>query len=247
LTTSGLDVVDFEDIIEYEIEDDPMVYAEFVTMVLCKLCGKITKDSDTFRQHFVIHLNVTTAITKSVELFKYQCSVCAQQFNNKKPLREHMKIHCDRIKNVESTTAELQITGKRVRKLRKDPNCVNPDDILEPEDQILEIESKQKQNEYRKPMPLKVLKAKLKKRFIHKCTLKGCFYKFKTTDNRDQHLKAHASSDVDKVREFRCSECSEEFKKWRNCSNHYWRQHKIDLDMLKCPLCDYKSSLSSKW
>lgn len=60
------------------------------------------------------------------------------------------------------------------------------------------------------------------------------------------HIRCHINDNNAAVREFRCTECGIEHKKWRDCTKHMWKQHQIDIDLLKCPLCDYKSVIAGK-
>lgn len=122
------------------------------------------------------------------------------------------------------------------------------------------------EEEWLKPISLKALKKKLKKTFtfrwvfkfysltlsminylvlmetILRCTYKGCLYNFENIENRDTHERCHISTK--QVKEFRCLDCQSESKNWRNCSTHLWKEHKIDIDLLKCPFCTYKVGLS---
>lgn len=83
------------------------------------------------------------------------------------------------------------------------------------------------------------LKAKLTKQSIYRCAIKGCVYKFETPERRDIHLKCHSS--YSNVREFKCCDCEEKQKGWRQCCMHLWKVHHIDVDLLKCPVCPFKA------
>lgn len=54
------------------------------------------------------------------------------------------------------------------------------------------------------------------------------------------------SSDVDQVRQFKCLECASESKLWRDCTSHMWKEHKIDIDLLKCPFCTFRAVFAVK-
>lgn len=61
------------------------------------------------------------------------------------------------------------------------------------------------------------------------------------------HEKCHVSIDLDQVRLFKCLECASESKLWRDCTSHMWKEHKIDIDLLKCPFCSFKAVFAGKW
>lgn len=74
-----------------------------------------------------------------------------------------------------------------------------------------------------------------------RCSLTGCGYNFENEEKRQMHEKCHVSIDVDQVRQFKCLECGNESKLWRDCTSHMWKEHKIDIDLLKCPFCSFKA------
>lgn len=61
------------------------------------------------------------------------------------------------------------------------------------------------------------------------------------------HERCHASMDADQVRSFKCIECPNESKMWRDCTTHMWKQHQIDIDLIKCPFCSFKDVFSGKF
>ena len=83
--------------------------------------------------------------------------------------------------------------------------------------------------------------------FHCRCSLNGCFYHFETEVKRQIHERCHTSTDVEKIRQFKCVECHMETKMWRNCTSHMWKKHKIDIDLLKCSFCTYKDILSGEF
>lgn len=112
-------------------------------------------------------------------------------------------------------------------------------------------------NEFLQPMSLKTLKLKLLAGLKLKCPQKGCVYKFETRAKRDVHLKCHnvepaligpggpipaggATGKEEKKDNFKCYQCGIEFPRWRECSQHLWKQHQVDVNMLKCPVCDVR-------
>lgn len=117
-------------------------------------------------------------------------------------------------------------------------------------------------NEFLQPMTLKALKLKLLAGLKLKCPQKGCVYKFETRAKRDIHLKCHniepgligpggpqpgAGGGKDEKKDnFKCYQCGLEFPRWRECSQHLWKQHKVDSNMLKCPVCDVRFEFAVK-
>lgn len=121
-------------------------------------------------------------------------------------------------------------------------------------------------NEYLQPMTLKTLKLRLLAGLKLKCPQKGCVYKFETRAKRDIHLKCHnvepaligpggpvpgtaatgTSAKEEKKDNFKCYQCGVEFPRWRECCQHLWKQHQIDVNMLKCPVCDVRFEFAVK-
>lgn len=97
------------------------------------------------------------------------------------------------------------------------------------------------ESDWQKPISLKGFKKKLNEMFIVKCSLTGCGYCFETDEKRNMHEKCHVSTDVDQVRQFKCLQCGNESKLWRDCTSHMWKEHKIDIDLLKCPFCTFRA------
>jgi len=59
------------------------------------------------------------------------------------------------------------------------------------------------------------------------CDHKGCSYNFQSKDKLNMHRACHAETG------FKCFKgCESVFKKWKKCSMHLWKNHKIDLDLL---------------
>uniref|UniRef100_A0A182NJ46 C2H2-type domain-containing protein n=1 Tax=Anopheles dirus TaxID=7168 RepID=A0A182NJ46_9DIPT len=86
----------------------------------------------------------------------------------------------------------------------------------------------------------------------HKCSRKGCPYKFASYEVREQHLRCHAENDstpdgcsnstdgvvVRKRFTFKCIRCDRKFDSWKPCLAHLWHDHQTDLGMLRCLLCE---------
>lgn len=130
--------------------------------------------------------------------------------------------------------------------------------------EILVKKSSEANEEWLKPVSLKDLKRKLRRTFTFKfkttniffgfgdyifsyrCSYKACLYSFESKKNQISHERCHVSTTPENVKAFRCFECQTELTNWRLCSSHMWNVHQIDIDLLKCPICNYKAGLSGK-
>uniref|UniRef100_A0AAG5DBI1 C2H2-type domain-containing protein n=1 Tax=Anopheles atroparvus TaxID=41427 RepID=A0AAG5DBI1_ANOAO len=105
---------------------------------------------------------------------------------------------------------------------------------------------KDKFEDYLRSVTLKSLIEKFKSEMHHKCSRKGCQYKFTTGGVRERHLQCHlddnelelSGSGKRKRFGFKCTQCDHRFDSWKPCMLHLWHQHQIDLGMLQCPLCE---------
>ncbi|KAK3913551.1 Zinc finger X-chromosomal protein [Frankliniella fusca] len=89
-----------------------------------------------------------------------------------------------------------------------------------------------------------VQKVKQRARKI-KCTFPSCVSKFSNDKALQTHLSCHSKDRS--VKDFHCIHCDETFVRWRLCSAHLWRVHKVDVDLLTCPVCQaYKAATPLK-
>lgn len=80
-------------------------------------------------------------------------------------------------------------------------------------------------------------------KYEEKCTVVGCYAKFKTKESLEIHTKCH----IEKSHNFRCPSCSENFTNWRTVRFHMWKVHRIDTDLLECDTChEFKTDTMSK-
>uniref|UniRef100_A0A182PB76 C2H2-type domain-containing protein n=1 Tax=Anopheles epiroticus TaxID=199890 RepID=A0A182PB76_9DIPT len=122
-------------------------------------------------------------------------------------------------------------------------------------EQVLASEEEDEEDNFLQTVTLKSLTEKFQYEKPHKCSRKGCPYKFASFEIRDQHLRCHAENDstasesaegsdkpgggVSRKRfSFKCSSCDGKFDSWKPCLMHLWREHQIDLGMLRCPVCE---------
>lgn len=74
--------------------------------------------------------------------------------------------------------------------------------------------------------------------------MNGCVYQFEDNEKQQRHEKCHVLNDAEQIRQFKCLECNVKLKMWRDLTAHMWKDHKIDIDLLKCPCCSFKATLS---
>ncbi|EDS43160.1 conserved hypothetical protein [Culex quinquefasciatus] len=172
---------------------------------------------------------------------KFVCGVCARCFEAREAVKEHMikdhgfkEIKPKEAKKPSESTVVAAPAGSvpqagAKRKL--------DDDFLDEAAEDVEL------NEFLQPMTLKALKLKLLAGLKLKCPQKGCVYKFETRAKRDIHLNGGKDEKKDN---FKCYQCGLEFPRWRECSQHLWKQHKVDSNMLKCPVCDVRFEFAVK-
>ena len=79
-----------------------------------------------------------------------------------------------------------------------------------------------------------------------KCAIKGCAFRFKKTETVEYHRKCHDMAS-DSPQAMLCPECkSKEFNNWNTLHTHLWRAHKIDMELYKCELCEFKTPIFSR-
>ncbi|KRT78994.1 zinc finger protein, partial [Oryctes borbonicus] len=62
--------------------------------------------------------------------------------------------------------------------------------------------------------------------------------RFALDEYRIRHEKCHVDS---QKKQFRCPVCDKTFSIWRVCSLHMWKCHEIDVGLLSCVICNYKT------
>jgi uncharacterized C2H2 Zn-finger protein len=99
---------------------------------------------------------------------------------------------------------------------------------------------------------VKIIKVKTKKldeisnkvnfTVIFKCNIDDCALHFTSDALLKYHKKCHGEKSS-----FICPECkSEDFKSFNTLHTHLWRQHKVDMDLYSCKLCDFKTPILSR-
>lgn len=218
------------------------VLSNVVEKFKCQECSYTCSERYKFLLHFYnFHLNQVKSLsdelpdtTKSLDGFNEQsvqgftCAICLSLFEDVEKLRQHYIV----IHNYKSTTDETPVKHVVTAETPTEANNTQTD--------------KSDFNSHQQfPKDFNAFKEKLTTGFIHKCIKKKCKLKFPTEAQRDHHSKCHTPEGSDYL--FKCIECStHSFKKWIECCMHLWKTHHIDVGLLKCPLCDYRSQISVK-
>ncbi len=63
---------------------------------------------------------------------------------------------------------------------------------------------------------------------------------------KDEGMDSHTDAGSLCPQGFICVECSERFSKWRPLRLHLWAKHGIDVDLLKCEKCDFRTDRPQK-
>lgn len=93
-------------------------------------------------------------------------------------------------------------------------------------------------NQDSKKQYLSIIKRQQKASRKVKCSIKGCDLRFARDEYRIRHEKCHVSSEK---KQFKCPVCDKIFSIWRVCSLHLWKCHEIDVGLLSCVICKYKT------
>ncbi|XP_075160933.1 uncharacterized protein LOC142233788 [Haematobia irritans] len=171
------------------------------------------------------------------------CALCFRQYDLKEDLRGHL-IEYHKYVPIEDKKQEKtnpkSTTNAKEKTLKKDPResqnqiqkVTVPKEINEESQSHLEV----------KPVPFKDFRLILRQKMNLKCTaVPSCIYKFESEEQRETHLKCHVAN----LNSFMCSVCSIPVNNWRKCSGHMWKSHKMDVGLLKCPVCEFKSHASA--
>lgn len=93
-------------------------------------------------------------------------------------------------------------------------------------------------NKESKKQYLSIIKNQQKASRKVKCSIKGCELRFALDEYRIRHEKCHVNS---QKKQFKCPACEKMFSVWRICSLHMWKCHEIDVGLLSCVICSYKT------
>jgi hypothetical protein len=67
------------------------------------------------------------------------------------------------------------------------------------------------------------------------CPRKKCKAKFRSKEGLDCHKKCHTEKG-----NYKCAECDFHSTNWKPMQWHMWLEHKLDIDLCKCHLCNFR-------
>lgn len=119
---------------------------------------------------------------------------------------------------------------------------------------FLESQENLKSPDRKRMKIVKVIKVKTKKfeeksnkvnfQVIFKCNFDECTQHFTTEALLKYHRKCHSD---DNTKALVCPECkSEDFKTFKTLHTHLWRQHKVDMDLYACNICNFKTPVLAR-
>ncbi|XP_011291023.2 oocyte zinc finger protein XlCOF28 [Musca domestica] len=162
----------------------------------------------------------------------FVCSLCLRQYDLKEDLRGHMIeyhkcVPIDRVTKADTTL-----------KLENNEDCKEEKPAMTMAEANLETRICPEI----KPLPFKDFRLILRQRMNLKCTAAAtCVYKFVDEERRENHVKCHVQGKCT----FKCYICAMSINNWRRCTAHLWKSHQIDVDLLQCPVCEFKSYASA--
>ncbi|XP_046602032.1 zinc finger protein 569 isoform X1 [Neodiprion lecontei] len=224
-------------------------FAEVVTAFKCKICPYTTQDKIQLLEHFEnVHIN-PGGQEKERNEFKnyddiklvYMCGECSSCFETIDECRNHM-IQDHQLMDDGSDTA----VNNGSLSYPQQPYLVNgySDECGENNDGKHNIKVS-KMLGSRKIIGKNMQRLEMKEKNV-KCMHQGCLYKFSNKELMHQHANCHMDSQH--AHAFKCNICKDvKFSKWKPCSLHLWKEHKIDIDLLSCKMCEtYKSATMVK-
>lgn len=68
-----------------------------------------------------------------------------------------------------------------------------------------------------------------------KCSVESCTVHLESESNAMYHTKCHYEDS------YKCPECNETKTAWKSMAMHLWKNHSINLELLSCHLCSYRT------
>uniref|UniRef100_A0A1A9X521 C2H2-type domain-containing protein n=1 Tax=Glossina brevipalpis TaxID=37001 RepID=A0A1A9X521_9MUSC len=161
-------------------------------------------------------------------LVVYVCPLCYRQYELEDDIRGHLLLYhqCEPI-----------ATGDVDQNLNPICKIENEEIVSKQKPEPNDVSTVINDSELR-PVPFKDFRLIIRSKMLIECTSSSnCSYRFETTVQLEHHLKCH-TPEKDK---FICFMCSMDFNNWRRCSIHLWKSHQLEVDLLKCPICEYKA------
>ncbi|XP_030385705.1 zinc finger protein 559 [Scaptodrosophila lebanonensis] len=164
----------------------------------------------------------------------YVCSLCLRQYDLLEDLRGHMMFYHG-YQPITQTKARSNANAAKELKKKSENDSILPEPRFS---HVVTVAPAESRPELR-PMPFKDFRILLRAHMKLPCSVTtNCAYKLQDSTKLALHAKCHKNTS------FSCCECGLDQPNWRRCSAHLWKTHKIDVDLLQCPVCDYKSPVS---
>lgn len=146
------------------------------------------------------------------QVFCFKCPECEFVSRVKNEVSEHLKKdHQVVIAEVVNANATIESSDFLLNGCDEEPNEINDSQIL-----------------HHDPVSSSVQEG-------FTCTVEKCGVRWELEHNAQYHTKCHYESG------FRCPECSEIKSSWKAMTMHLWKSHSINLELLSCHLCGYKT------
>ena len=226
-----------ETLVNINVKNDVLEdYMEVCITYKCRECAYISNDQKEFHQHCLKHLLLENSVTNNVSeqtAYVYICSNCSKPFNSSEETKEHM---------IQAHNYQSDVFG-----CHEIPETIKTINIsIETEQQHSKVKKvfnkkKRKMNEIIQSID----PAGNINNLNYFCRKRNCKYKFTTENDLSIHEKCHLDSELNSgnKRLYQCFECNELFNSWHSCSSHLYKVHKIDCDLLKCPICEVSKKL----
>ncbi|XP_039284831.1 zinc finger protein 236 isoform X2 [Nilaparvata lugens] len=75
---------------------------------------------------------------------------------------------------------------------------------------------------------------------VRECGIDGCELRYEHGSNLVYHQQCHDKSKAGQLA-FTCAECGASQSKWPSMAIHLWRVHNIDMELISCEQCSYKT------
>ncbi|XP_046751707.1 zinc finger protein 568-like isoform X2 [Diprion similis] len=198
---------------------------------------------------FIIEMDSLNANDFAEVVTAFKCKICPYTTQDKIQLLEHFEnVHINPIGQDHQLMDDVSDTAVNTGSLNylKRPYLVNDysDECQANNDSKHNIKVS-KMLGSRKITGKNMQRLEIKEKNV-KCVHQGCLYKFSNEEMMHQHANYHIDSQH--AHAFKCNICKDvKFSKWKPCSLHLWKEHKIDIDLLSCKMCEtYKSSTMVK-
>ncbi|KAI4471578.1 zinc finger protein [Holotrichia oblita] len=201
-------------------------HIERITAYKCKRCGYLSETLIDITKHInskVCEEECETVIEVGNSKTKVVLNVKDTKNNKQK-----LVLLCSECNQGYCTTAELKNHMIMEHELSSADNKTKND----------KLNNAKEVNKESKKQYLSIIKNQQKASRKVKCSIKGCELRFALDEYRIRHEKCHVNS---QKKQFKCPACDKTFSVWRICSLHMWKCHEIDVGLLSCVICSYKT------